>query len=123
MVAWCAVTEASEGVTPTSVLTPAPLLTASTPLTRGTANQLTLTTTVPSLASAHSGLHTLPVTTALRTVGLASHILRLFVSRATQRVGHSPGDVVLSPAGLHGAHIVGADEGRRQTQRVLLDLD
>ena len=84
---------------------------------------LTLPTTVPGLAPTDPGRHTLPVTTALRTVGLASHILRLFVSRATQPVGHSPGDVVLSPPGLHGAHIVRADEGRRQAERVLLDLD
>ena len=116
-------TLARDWVTPPTVLTPAGLLTARTPLTRGTAHPLTLTTAVAGLAPAHPGLHTLPVATALRTVGLAHHSLRLFVSRATHPVGHSPGDVVLSPPGLHGAHIVRADEGRSQTDRVLLDLN
>ena len=123
VVARGAVTGARHGVAPTSVLTGAASLTARAPLTRGTANPLTLPTTVPGLAPTDPGRHTLPVTTALRTVRLALHILRLSVSRATQPVGHSPGDIVLPPPGLHGVDVVRADEGRGQTQRVLLDLD
>ena len=123
VVAGCTVTGARDRVTPTTMLTTAGFLTTRSPLTQRTAHLLTLTTAMAGLAPAHPGLHTLPVTTALRTVGLAHHSLRLFVSRATQPVGHSPGDVLLSPPGLHGAHIVRADEGRSQTQGVLLDLN
>ena len=125
VVAGGAVTGARDWVTPTTVLTLAALLTARAPPTRGTADLLTLSSAVAGLALALPGPHTLPVTTTLRTVGLAHQIVTagLLVARATQPVGHSPADVLLPPAGLHAAHVVRADEGRGQTQRVLLDLD
>ena len=118
-----AVTVPRDRMAPGPVLTPAHLHTPGAPLTGGAAEPLTVSSTVARLTPAHSGRVTLPVSAALRTVRLTLATLRLEVARAAELASHRPADVLLSPPGLHGAHPVRAEEGRRQAERMLLDLD
>ena len=121
MVARGAVTVPSDGVAPRSVLTAAFLLAIFTPVTRRAANTLTTESTVTHIAPAHPGRVTLSVYTAFRAVGLAATVFRLFVSRAAEVPGHSPGYVILPPSGCHRIHPVRAQKRGGQTQGVLLD--